>query len=59
MKEQPPIGALVYDTREESPVKWRVVGAEDEWLHLSGPIPCRGMKTVDRGEALAFWEVSS
>lgn len=44
------------DTREKDAPSWRVLHLDENEVHLSGPGPCRGMKTVDRIEYDKWWK---
>lgn len=53
---EPKFGIRVRDTREDTSVTWRIVGVDEDDISLSGPGPCRSMKTVARAEFEELWE---
>jgi len=50
----PKLGTKVQDKREDG--TWRIVGVDEHTVSLSGPGPCRGMKSVTLAEFDEWWE---
>ena len=50
------LGTVVYDTRLDRTITWRIVGIDERSIDLSGPGPCRGMRDVPHDEFERWWE---